>query len=306
MKLSLLLSAYNGEKFILQQLRSLINQSRQLDEVVIIDDKSTDSTVDIVNKFILDNGLLDSWKLYINEQNKGWKRNFIEGIEKTTGDIFFFCDQDDIWFKDKVKVQGEIIENNADISVVASPEISKYDEGKSYVVNSDFKILDVCNNPKNYLNIMNGCSMAVRRNFYDNVKNYWINDWAHDQFMWQLGLVNDGLAVLKTPSLYRRLHENNSSKKRRDLETTIAECDFLVGILEHIVKYIKNHAAQISSADEKIEITNARIKIIQKRLLLLKEKKFSVIPSLIRDKYHIYWNRRQIFKDVLLAFKVLK
>lgn len=305
MKLSLLMATYCGNKFISQQLQSLLDQSRQFDEVVIIDDGSTDNMVAIVNKFISDNGLSGSWKVYVNERNKGWIRNFIEGVEKTTGDIFFFCDQDDIWFKDKIRVQAEIIENNDNVSVVASPEISKYNDKKSYRVSNDFKILDVCKNPKNYLNIMNGCSMAVRRSFYDSVKEYWIDGWAHDQFMWQMALINDALAVMTSPTLYRRLHDKNASRKKRTLESTVFECQSFIAALKQILIYLETNSNSAKLKDQKIFITNERIRAIEKRLLLLEHKKISVIPSLLRDRYCIYWRKRQVLKDILLALKLL-
>lgn len=305
MKLSLLMCTYNGSKYIVDQLLSILEQSRQPDEVVIIDDLSLDNTVEIATNFIKDNSLSDTWKIYVNECNKGWIRNFIDGIEKTTGDILFFCDQDDIWFKDKIRVQAEIIENNDNVSVVASPEISKYNDKKSYRVSNDFKILDVCKNPKNYLNIMNGCSMAVRRSFYDSVKEYWIDGWAHDQFIWQMALINDTLAVMMLPTLYRRLHDKNASRKKRTLESTILECHSFIAALRQILRYLKADSNSVALADQKLFITNERIRAIEKRLLLLEHKKISVIPLLLRDRYCIYWRKRQVLKDILLALKLL-
>lgn len=89
MKLSLLMCTYNGSKYIVDQLLSILEQSRQPDEVVIIDDLSLDNTVEIATNFIKDNSLSDTWKIYVNECNKGWIRNFIDGIEKTTFESLF-------------------------------------------------------------------------------------------------------------------------------------------------------------------------------------------------------------------------
>lgn len=57
MKISVIVSTYNGAEYILEQLDSVKNQTRKADEVLISDDVSSDNTVEIVNKYIADNGL---------------------------------------------------------------------------------------------------------------------------------------------------------------------------------------------------------------------------------------------------------
>ena len=83
-RVSIVLSTYNGEKNVLEQMESLLHQKRVPDEVLIFDDCSSDGTVDIVKRFIKENAL-DTWKLVVNKKNKGWKRNFIEGRLQAKG-----------------------------------------------------------------------------------------------------------------------------------------------------------------------------------------------------------------------------
>ena len=71
MKLSVVISTYNGEDYIERQLDSIKNQTRPADEVLIIDDCSTDNTVNIIRRYIEKNDLC-SWKFEVNNQNKGW------------------------------------------------------------------------------------------------------------------------------------------------------------------------------------------------------------------------------------------
>ena len=79
MYLSVVISTYNGSKYILEQLDSIRNQTRRADEVMIIDDCSTDDTVEKINNFLKKYNL-NNWKIVKNVENKGWKRNFMEGI----------------------------------------------------------------------------------------------------------------------------------------------------------------------------------------------------------------------------------
>lgn len=68
MTISVCMGTYNGENYIEQQLKSLLNQTREPDEVIICDDNSDDKTAEIIRRFIDVNHLQDSWKLYCNNQ----------------------------------------------------------------------------------------------------------------------------------------------------------------------------------------------------------------------------------------------
>lgn len=106
MKISVCMATYNGEKYIKEQLDSILCQIVENDEVIISDDSSTDNTIEIINAF---ND--DRIKIYKNEKEKGYTRNFENALEKASGDIIFLSDQDDIWIEDKVKKMTEILEN---------------------------------------------------------------------------------------------------------------------------------------------------------------------------------------------------
>ena len=89
MKLSIVMTTYNGIKHIEAQLDSIFNQKRKADEVLIYDDGSNDGTIEFIGEYISNNKLNDTWKLIVNEENKGWRRNFVEGIWSSTGDLVF-------------------------------------------------------------------------------------------------------------------------------------------------------------------------------------------------------------------------
>lgn len=102
MKISLVMSVYNGEKFLMKQLYSIYNQTVSLHEVIIIDDCSHDNSVSIIKEFINDHKL--HWKMYLNESNLGYKKSFRKGLEVCTGDVIFLCDQDDVWNEKKIEI----------------------------------------------------------------------------------------------------------------------------------------------------------------------------------------------------------
>ena len=75
-----------------------------VDEIIICDDKSKDNTVKVVEEFISKKGVSDIINISVNEENLGYASNFISAVKKTTGDLIFFCDQDDIWSPEKIEM----------------------------------------------------------------------------------------------------------------------------------------------------------------------------------------------------------
>lgn|GEM_PF-45202 len=102
MRISVALCTYNGEKFLAEQLQSLANQTRLPDELIICDDASSDSTVDIINAFIKTAPF--TVRFFSNETNLGSTLNFEKSIRLCQGDLIFLCDQDDIWFSNKIAI----------------------------------------------------------------------------------------------------------------------------------------------------------------------------------------------------------
>lgn len=110
MTISVCMGIYNGEKYIEEQLYSILHQTRQPDEVILCDDISQDNTVKIVRDFIKRNRLQDSWRLFVNQENKGYPSNFYYAMSLCTGDIVFLSDQDDIWNKKKLERMEAVLQ----------------------------------------------------------------------------------------------------------------------------------------------------------------------------------------------------
>lgn len=100
MKVSIAMASYNGSKYLQEQLDSFRNQTRQPDELVVCDDGSTDSTLDILERF---RGEAEfAVRIFRNEKNLGFTKNFEKALSNCTGDLIFLSDQDDVWYVDKV------------------------------------------------------------------------------------------------------------------------------------------------------------------------------------------------------------
>ncbi len=107
MKLIVLMSAYNGEKYIREQLDSLLRQSLLPTRILIRDDGSKDDTMAILEEYASQYPFID----YYNGKNKGPARSFWDLIQKCEeADYYALCDQDDVWFEDKLSVAVEKLE----------------------------------------------------------------------------------------------------------------------------------------------------------------------------------------------------
>ncbi|EGU33618.1 glycosyltransferase family 2 protein [Vibrio scophthalmi] len=118
MKIAILLSAYNGEKFLLEQVSSLFDQETNFDfDIYIRDDGSIDNTT-----FMIDNLRKNNVNVKISNssgQNMGAKHSFLKMLSEVDADYYFFCDQDDIWRKDKIqKSIVEIMKSDRSNSVI--------------------------------------------------------------------------------------------------------------------------------------------------------------------------------------------
>ena len=106
---SIVVCTYNGEKYIREQVDSLIAQTYPIHEIIIQDDGSTDNTWTIVEELVAKYPTII--KGIRNEHNLGWNQNFYAAIMNTTGDYIACCDQDDYWMPDKIERQVQEIGN---------------------------------------------------------------------------------------------------------------------------------------------------------------------------------------------------
>jgi len=107
--ISIAMCTYNGEKYIQEQLDSILNQTYTNLEIIITDDRSSDNTLEIIKEYQEKDARI---KLYDNEKNLGFLKNFDKAISLCTGDYIALSDQDDIWKHNKLEYFVQKIEDN--------------------------------------------------------------------------------------------------------------------------------------------------------------------------------------------------
>ena len=104
--ISIVLATYNGSLFLSEQLESIVTQTYPNIEIIVVDDCSTDNTIEILKSFQIKYCNL---KIFLNDTNLGYVKNFEKGCSLATGEYIALCDQDDYWHPEKLsKMQAAI------------------------------------------------------------------------------------------------------------------------------------------------------------------------------------------------------
>lgn len=170
-KISVVLCTFNGEKYIYEQLKSIENQSLQPFELIIVDDNSTDSTINKIKTY------MEKSKLNIrcvkNTKRKGVVKNFEYAISIANGDYIALSDQDDVWLKDKLKwslcKMMDMERNNDDIPILIHTDMKVVDENLHTLDESFMNcegIENKINDPSKYIcvhNYVTGCTTLLNK-----------------------------------------------------------------------------------------------------------------------------------------------
>ena len=252
------MTTYNGIRYIEEQLESIVNQEREADEVLIFDDGSNDGTPEFIEKYIIKNKLNNTWKVIVNEENKGWRRNFVEGIWSSTGDLVFPCDQDDIWHKDKLKVMEDIMINNPQIKVLTTNVTNLYDNSKREQSSDQNEKLEKVSWTKHIFKVdAPGCVFCIRKEIVEKSKNYYNVEYAHDDYFWKLGLFADGLYNYNKDMIDYRRHDDSTFsvevRKNRNSKARIKWINMALDYCKDLTDYVKDDDT-ITEKDKKLKI----------------------------------------------------
>jgi len=223
--ISILLASYNGEKYIAQQIDSLLEQSVQDFKLFICDDKSTDSTYEIIEKF----ANLHPGKIFISQNEKnlsGAKFNFIKMMAEFKDDYIMLCDQDDIWLPDKIeKSLGKIKEMEdrygREKPLLVHTNLCIADEdleivSSSYWERANAKVEEKKFNKVLVQNFATGCTMMYNRALGELVgaePDYLV---MHDWWLVLLASAFGEIDMIEKPTILYRQHLDNvlGSNKR--------------------------------------------------------------------------------------------
>lgn len=302
--ISVLLCSYNGEKYIFEQLESLRLQTYPIDELIILDDRSDDDTAGIISQYVLENGLEEKWNLIINEENKGWKRNFIHGISLCSGEYLFFCDQDDIWEKDKVEIITDLFENNPQADVIGTSTVEFYNDQRAVIKGANdgrIQQIDYSCSGIRFVDHPPGCAMAIRTSCAKQLIRDYKEPWAHDDFLWRYAAVNGRSYMYGKPLIRHRVSgENVTGKSMRSSDLRFNKADYNVRCYQDLLEYCDK---QMIENDRLKEIIRYHIDGNELRKAFLNKPDLGNLFCLFFQYQDIYVNLKQFLGDAVIAYR---
>ena len=204
---SVVMAVYNGEKYLEEQMLSILKQNYPHIELIIVDDNSQDQSVQIIQKLASANS---SIRLFINPCRIGLVPNFLKAASLAKGDLICFCDQDDYWRPDKVEILKKLLEEDKS-NMLSYSDMEICDEKLNLIYPSFWKQAGIC--PVNgrlgeisfLKNIAPGCSMMFRK----EVRDILVKIPATMPFM------HDHLAVIVASGLGRLVYSKEKLVKYR-------------------------------------------------------------------------------------------
>ena len=282
--ISVVVAAYNGEKYIIKQLESIKNQTLKVDEVIICDDCSKDSTVFKVEEYIKQNSL-NGWYVHKNEKNLGYSANFFSGLSLAKGDYIFLADQDDLWYENKVETMIGYLSNNPNCLSVSSG-YNIIDENDNVIDNPGIMFLDETDDGsiKNITlesqigtSNIRGCAMCIKKELSEKIEALELDDLlGHDCLINVLACLNGENTKINKILFGYRYHGNNTSLTAIGRKSLIGDYQKRICGIEQAInahKYIlENKEKYKNITDGDIKAISKQIKFYENRLKFLKTK----------------------------------
>ena len=289
-KVAIVMSTYNGEKFIEEQLDSILNQTYKNIEIIVRDDGSKDNTVNIVKEYQKNH---DNIKLY-EGQNLGFVKSFFELLKLADADYYAYADQDDVWYENKI----ELAVNSLNKLDNTKPNMAF---GNSDYYDENMKFLS--SGPKNkkysflsslFACVTQGMTMTVNKKTRDMIienmpKTCFFHDWW--TYILCVGLGNvayDNETVVK----YRRRKQNATSEGQGYIRLLIWRVknllfkDGMKDIKQQMINFKDYYYYQLSEENKKI-------------LDLFSKEKYS-ISNAIKKVFYPKRIRNNLIDDLML------
>ena len=209
--ISVALAAYKGEKYIEEQIRSILPQLSHDDEIIVSDDKPGGATEKVVRRLMEE----DERIVYVEGKGRGVVSNFTNAIRHSRGDKILLCDQDDVWLPEKVKRVNEAFSHGATLVL-----------HNAYVADENLNITSYSffNDRKSkqgvFSNIIKnsymGCCMAFDRSLIKKIMPIPRYIPMHDQWIGLMGEIYGKVEFIDTPLICYRVHGDNVTAGQKE------------------------------------------------------------------------------------------
>lgn len=243
---SVALCSCNGEKYIADQLQSIVDQTLLPTEIIVCDDASEDRTIDIVDIFVQKYSTIH-WVIKHNTKRLGVRQNFEQAIKLTTSEYIATSDQDDIWNLQKLeRLMAMIQEKN--VALIHSGFIYIDKKGEKINVNIDIPSDMSLNTYILRDNNVTGCTCLFKATLKKILFPLPRFFYFHDRWLAIMAYNNGGIYFCNEPLTYYRQHESNvvaylggGGKKKITIDNLTNKADDLLLVIKkrRSIKYSK-------------------------------------------------------------------
>ena len=232
MKISVAFIVYNGARYMRKQLDSILAQTHGVDEIIVCDDASSDTTKEILEEY--KNKYLNLFLLHYNNKNLGPTKNIEKAIQACTGDIILLADQDDYWETSKVETIVKLFEANPTMNgVFTSGSLMSSNEelDNKYalwdIMSFSYNKVNNSQDLKLYINTIEnsvtGATMAIRNNLPFLKQPFpVIKHLVHDRWLAMNLAETNSLGILNEKLIRYRIHSNQAiGGKTKNIEKYI-------------------------------------------------------------------------------------
>lgn len=233
--ISVCMTTYNGEAYLKKQIDSVVDQLSENDELIVFDDCSTDGTWEILQRY--DDSRV---RRYRNARNVGYIQNFENCFHLASNSVILICDQDDIWYFDKLSTVRKMYTENQDLillisnmdlidsndALIKSEALPHFRRGRNKLVNTIQGFI----RGRYY-----GCTMAIDRMTLLSALPLPRNHPSYDFYLGLVCELRGRVQALPNSLIAHRLHEKNQSLQKRGRLDKALIRRFLMAV--NILKY---------------------------------------------------------------------
>lgn len=201
---SVVIPVFNRSRYLKEAVKSVLDQDPRPDELIIVDDGSTDDTKEAASGFVPP-------AIYIHQDHAGAAAARNTGIRASRGSLIAFLDSDDVWTAGKMHVQRRLLEEHPELDMVAGKVESFFSPDISEIVKKSIRL------PERALSGLAPSSVVIRRHCFDRVGLFPLDTEIGEFIAWFIKARELGFRYAVAPEVVarRRVHDHNLGIEKR-------------------------------------------------------------------------------------------
>lgn len=293
-KIDIVMAVYNSERYISEQVQSILNQTYKDYHLYICDDVSTDNTINILSEYKLQYN--NEITLLKNSKNIGIKNNFSYLLNKSQAEYTMFSDHDDVWFENKVEItykkmleMEEKYSKNTPILIFTDKMVTDENLKVIHISHNKSEKFNLDNFSLNRLlmaNVASGCTIMINSALKNLCKNIPAEAIMHDYYIMLAAAAFGHIEYINIPTMYYRQHSHNQlGAKNNSLLNALKNLKTgKINLKNTVLKNIYQAQGFYNQYENILSIENKHI--LQEFISLKNKRNINFIKTIIKNKFY--------------------